>query len=445
MRDFESNFQLSDGVRLVFDTASSSRRHFFGYYDKSPLDASGTRLLCHVVEHDGRLVDETDTAEIGYWDLPTGQYHRIAETRAFNWQQGSMLQWLGPDYGRRIVFNDRRSDRYAAVIVDLASGQQQELPRTIYSVHPNGRDAVTPIFERHEFCRPGYSYLGVRDQRWDADAPSGDGVYSLDLETGDSRCLISVAELMSRCPVHSCRDVPNYVEHMMFNPDGSRFAFFHRWRLSDGAAYTRLHTCDADGDNLYSFPDSGMYSHLCWRNNTEFVITGRPASMVSRLRVSAGMLKTLVRPALRAFRRLSNWEAAQWTRQKLMSDGYLHFQDQSTSCSVIGKGELTEDGHPGFRPGDQDWMLTDTYPDSNLMQQVIACHVPTGRLVTLGHFRSLEGYANTGHRCDLHPRWDHGGQFVIIDSLCSGKRQLYVLDVQQALATALGGNVHLAA
>ena len=35
----------------------------------------------------------------------------IAETRAWNVQQSCMLQWLGPDYKNRILFNDYRDKK----------------------------------------------------------------------------------------------------------------------------------------------------------------------------------------------------------------------------------------------------------------------------------------------------------------------------------------------
>lgn len=67
--------------------------HFFGYYDKSPLDRGETRLLTHRADFDWkRPPHEDDTITIGYWSIADETYHELAETRAYNWQQGSHLQ-----------------------------------------------------------------------------------------------------------------------------------------------------------------------------------------------------------------------------------------------------------------------------------------------------------------------------------------------------------------
>jgi len=64
--------------------------HFFGYYDKSPIDRAGERLLTHRADFDfKRMPRESDEIAIGFWTLADGRYHELARTRAYNWQQGS--------------------------------------------------------------------------------------------------------------------------------------------------------------------------------------------------------------------------------------------------------------------------------------------------------------------------------------------------------------------
>ncbi len=429
-------YRLADGVEEVFATRGP-RRHFFGYYDKSPLDARGRRLLCHAVDFDGRLVAAGDRAEVGYWDLETRKYHRLGETRAFNWQLGSMLQWVGPDFARRVVYNARREDsrrpHFGAVIRDLESGRDLDLPHTVYSLDPKGRYALTPSFERHAFCRPGYCYSGVRDDRLAGNRPAGDGIFRLDLETGESRRIVAVSELIRRRPLSSMDGGAHYVEHLLVNPNGRRVAFFHRWQLRDGGIYTRCYTCDPQGSDLFDFPDSGWYSHGCWLDQRRFLITGRRAGTFSKVRYGSGVVAALRAPALKLFRRVSQRTTARWLHQKVASGAYLCFTDRQGLDRVVGEGVLLEDGHPSLRPGAGDWLLVDTYPGGSGRQQLLALHLESGRACELGWFSTPEEHRSTGYRCDLHPRWSRDGRLVVVDSLHSGSRQMHVLDVGEAL------------
>ncbi len=427
---------LAAGVRQAFATRGP-RRHFFGYYDKSPLDASGRRLLCHAVDFDGRLVAAGDSAEVGTWDLETGDYRRLGETQAFNWQLGSMLQWLGPDFARRVVYNVRRraaggASRFGAVILDLESGHAQDLPRTVYSLDPKGRYAVTPRFERHAFCRPGYCYAGVLDERFAGDRPAGDGIFRQDLTTSEHRRIVSLAELLERRPLASMEGGAHYLEHLLVSPDGGRIAFLHRWLLGDGGIYTRCYLCDGDGGDLFALPDSGRYSHGCWLDERRLLITGRPAGTFSRVRYASGGLTALTAPALRLFRRFADRAAGRWLHRRLAADAYLCFADRRGLDRILGAGVLREDGHPGLRPAG-DWLLVDSYPDAGGRQHLMALHLESGELRALGWFATPRGHRSTGYRCDLHPRWSRCSDLVVIDSLHTGSRQMLVLEVKDAL------------
>ncbi len=105
-----------------------------------------------------------DRVQIGYWSLEEGKFYPVAETRAYNWQQGAQLQWLPPDYSTRIVFNDREGDRFVSRIVNIEDGTSRALPFPIYTVHPAGTSAVCVNCERSYFRRPGYNYQGVGSQ-----------------------------------------------------------------------------------------------------------------------------------------------------------------------------------------------------------------------------------------------------------------------------------------
>jgi len=85
--------------------------HFFGYYDKYPWDATGQYLLGLETTFIDRPPGPDDSAVIGLIDLKdASRWHPLCETRAWNWQQGTMLHWLPTAPDREIIYNDRGSE-----------------------------------------------------------------------------------------------------------------------------------------------------------------------------------------------------------------------------------------------------------------------------------------------------------------------------------------------
>jgi hypothetical protein len=49
-------------------------------------------------------------------------------------------------------------------------------------------------------------------------------------------------------------------------------------------------------------------------------------------------------------------------------------------------------------------------------------------LVKVGEFFHPKEHSGE-FRCDLHPRWDRVGKYITLDSICTGYRQIYLIDV----------------
>ncbi len=99
---------------------------------------------------------------------------------------------------------------------------------------------------------------------------------------------------------------------------------------------------------------------------------------------------------------------------------------------MVGGEPLTRDGHCTYSP-DGEWILTDTYPDKERMQTLMLYRPSDGKLVKLGRFFHPK-VEESEFRTDLHPRWDREGKYVCIDSMNSGIRQMYLIDVSSVLA-----------
>lgn len=102
------------------------RHHFFGYYDKPPWDATGAYMLALETPLADRAPGPDDVALVGLVDLEAGcRFNPVAETRAWNWQQGTMLHWVPGAADRLIAFNDRRGDSFVTVLLDIHRGARR--------------------------------------------------------------------------------------------------------------------------------------------------------------------------------------------------------------------------------------------------------------------------------------------------------------------------------
>lgn len=414
-------------VRTRFETPTG-HSWFYGYYDTCPVDAQGHRLLAHRTDVDGRDVHPDDTADVGWFDLESGTWHAVGTTHAFNWQQGAMLQWLPPDFSRRLVYNDRREGRFVAVIHDGATGRETVLPCPVYAVHPSGTWALAANVERLAYCRPGYCYAGVDELRWDRPVHPEDGIFRVDFETGAVALVVRTQELAGKTSTEDMAGRNHWLEHMMWNPAGTRFAFYHRWNDDAGGHTTRLYTAAADGSDRFMFPDTGFYSHMNWRDDEDFVVWARALTPAVRSYLAGRRGHApLVRACLPLYR---------WCRDHVMGGKALARSLSGQACLRMRDREgpvgsiaaVTEDGHMSFRPGDSDTMLIDTYEDDARQRHLHCVSLARNSSVRLASFPSC--YNRTGFRCDLHPRWDRSGTRVIID-VCdrSPHRRMVMLEV----------------
>ncbi|MDA0746981.1 MAG: hypothetical protein O2954_10710 [bacterium] len=384
-----------DGFPEARAVTTGPKHHFFGYYDKCPWDATGRYLLGLATEFMDRSPTPEDEAEIGMVDLAdNNRWVPIEKTQAWNWQQGTMLHWLPTAPDREIIYNAREGDTYVSVIRDVFSGKTRTLPLPVYALSPDGRCAVTLNFSRVHRCRPGYGYAGVVDRWAEKNHPEEDGIYWMDLETGEHRLIVSLDQIGTFQPAETAQGMQNWFNHLQFNTDGTRFLFLHRWRVGKGSQ-TRLFTAYPDGSDVCCVSDHEMVSHFDWRDSEHILA---------------------------------------WARRREVGDRYFLFQDRSDAIEVLGEGLLTVDGHCSYGP-DRRWVLTDTYPNRETHARTLLLYdLEENRRVDIGQFYSPPEV--TGEiRCDLHPRWNRDGTQVCIDSVHEGMRQMYVMDVSEIVET----------
>lgn len=422
-------------------TPNNDGHYFFGYYDKNPRDKSGRFFLAHKVGFIDRMPKNGELAEICVIDLEKdNELKKIAETRAWNWQMGSMLQWLGPDFDKKIIFNDLLGGKFISVVYDLDSKFSKAIDFPVYAVHPSGRHALSLDFSRLSKLREGYGYWGLEKTLKKLErAPSDDGIYLVDLENNKMRLLISLKQISELNYSGIMEKGFHWVEHLTFNPSGSRFVFIHRFQLENNRVYSRLISASADGSDMRVLLDTGMASHFYWRNDREILIWARAASFAGKMEKKASILKYLIpiyHMVIKNFGFLTIF-----FRQKIVGDCFLLIEDRvAGNIKKIGEGVIIEDGHCVFLPN-KNKFACDTYPDSGHFRTLFIFDMNLNTKKDIGKFYSLPAEEFKGNcagdwrkwdiggmRCDLHPRWVNDG--ICFDSVHEGSRKIYVYNLE---------------
>jgi hypothetical protein len=345
------------------------------------------------VDFEHRSPKPDDVIKIGMVDLKdSDKWTELGRSSAWCWQQGCMLQWR-PGSKPEILWNDRSNGRYICRILDIKTGRKRSIPYPVYSVAPDGRTAVTLDFSRLNDMRPGYGYVGLTDPNAGELAPKDSGIWKLDLETGQRKLLISIAEIARIAyPLDDLSKKKHYFNHLLINPDGTRFEFLHRWSPKcKRDCRTRMLTAAMDGSDIRIIDHSGCTSHFIWRD--------------------AGHILA-------------------WSRHDSPKGSFCLFEDKSNgSVEVVGRGFLpARDGHCSYLP-DKDWILCDTYPDKERKQTPYLYHIPSRKIFPLGHFYLPPEYRGEW-RVDTHPRFSPDGRSVVIDSPHTGcGRQMHLIDI----------------
>ena len=379
--------------------------HWFAYYDKLQFDPTGRYALGMEVDFEHRSPRPDDVIRIGMVDLhDNDRWIELGTSSAWGWQQGCMLQWR-PGSRDEVLWNDRGDKGYVTRILNVRTGEKRTLPYPFYTVSPDGRTAVSPDFRRINDMRPGYGYAGLPDPDFEEPTPKDSGICRLDLDSGKADLIVSIADIarFGKMPDNPKR-AKHYFNHLLFNTDGSRFVFLHRWRLLDGDSRyktvggfgTRMLTATPEGKDIRVVDPHGKTSHFIWRD---------PGHILA------------------------------WAWHPSQGNAFYLYEDGTDRVRIVGKGIMTRNGHCSYLPGNE-WILNDTYPDKDRNQHVYLYHVATSKTVPLGCFHLPPEYKGEW-RCDTHPRFSPDGRSVIIDSPHGGSgRQMYRIDISNVVGTS---------
>ena len=376
---------------LMNITPEDAYHYFFGYYDLQPFDKNSNRHLAHRVAFADRIPEIGDVAEVGYITIDDKIFHKVAETNAWNFQQGALLQWYDED---NIIYNDFRNNEFCAVIKNINDQSERVICAPLANISKDRKWGLSINFARVWDFRPGYGYCNLKDDYYNVNAPETDGIFLVDIEKNISKLIINYKQLTELFPEKPFCEMKLLVNHITFNPSASRFLFLLRNFPEEGKRWgTILITADRDGGNIKNLTNYEVNSHYDWKNDEEIII----------------------------YSGLPEW-------------GIYFINDKTKKREKLDDDLINyDDIHCLYSP-DRSCFIGDGYPNTG-----------SSRYMMLYDFESKKSRAivkiyshpvdNTDIRCDLHNRFNRDGSMVSFDSFHGCRREImaFKFDKRQIL------------
>ncbi|MEO0553397.1 MAG: hypothetical protein AAF149_09370 [Bacteroidota bacterium] len=368
--------------------------HFFGYYGVSPWNREESVMVGMESTFQDRLPNPGERAAVGLIDPVTGKFEEISQTLAWNLQQGAMLHWNPLAPNDEIIYNDRVDDVMASVKLNVRTGQKDVLPRPISGVSKKGKYALSLTYGRLSRMRKVVGYADAVDPFENDPHPKEDGVFSIDLETNETKLITSIDAVYEMAiggyPALGGRHI--WFNHTDINPSGTRFLFLARSRNEANKIDSAMFTVNIDGSDLKMVVPFGTeVSHFGWRNDQEIVAT------------------------------LKDEEGS-----------YQHylFTDGQSDLKVIGKDFIIDNGHCTFSANGR-YLTTDRTQDESKSTSLWLYDMELDKGMLLANLPVSEyKYLHSNTRCDFHPRWSPAGNKICFDAIdpATHTRQMHLVE-----------------
>lgn len=364
----------------IVEISQKGHHCYFGYYDKSPINLSGTRVA---------YLDVLDksvpgkNANVCIYDLNSKKSKVIGHTTAWNWQQGCMLQWISDT---QVSYNkyDKALGTYVTMIVNIDDAScSKKINRAAYFYNAQHTKFLSLNFYRLDLYAKGYGYPYPVDSM-DLDK---DGIWEVDVQTNTSKLILSLQQVIDY-KAKDYKNLQHYINHVAYTPDEKSIIFIHRWQIKGGEFVSRLLLYHLDTHTIETLLDNDHVSHYCWKDkNTLFI----------------------------------------YATNEELKKGYMEINIATKKVELV-EGLPQEDGHPSFSHH-KKLILTDTYPNHGRKQYIFLFDREKQILEVLDSLWSPFRYFND-ERCDLHPRWSYDDKYVCVDNTASGFRSLKLYRVR---------------
>lgn len=218
------------------------QHHFFGYIghvQNIPWNGTGRYIVALRTNFQDRMPAPNEAADIVLLDTQDNySVAKIEETRAWNFQQGTMFYWNPDAPDTQVFFNDRdpATNHVFTVLYDIAEKKRIREFRFADTPFANGGVAQRGGFflglnyARLAWLRPVTGYPEAFD--WTAGVlhPKDDGIFKVDTRTGEKALLVSFYQLAEalRPTRPDVDEKALFINHTLNNRDGDRVYFYVR-------------------------------------------------------------------------------------------------------------------------------------------------------------------------------------------------------------------------
>lgn len=372
--------------------------YFFGFHDVSPFSLDESKCLAHKVPYDGRMPRKGEYLEIGFFDINNGRFgdfHKIADSFAWNFHKGCRLQWLDDN---TVIYNTAVGDCLCSELKNLKTSKMTRYKYPIDAVYNKGNILLATNFSyaRLNRCMPGYGYA-VDDYDSDDFAPSDSGLFIMDLKSGVRRLLVSLNELAISVGKNYLKGYTHFVTHTEFSHDGKYVSFLYR-AVPFGLEGKDMHKTwilvyDLNNEKLIVLPTQQSGSHYVWNSKNQII-----ASCVLDGK----------------------------------SCHVLFDVENPEEYKIIAGNILNSDGHQSFISDNA--FITDTYPDRRRMAKLYLVNIDDNSVKLIADIYSPKRFQTQDVHChiacDLHPRVSPSKKYISFDSPRTGNRSLYIASLK---------------
>ncbi len=385
---------------------SGPGHHFFGYIGQCqtiPWNGTGQYILGLEIDRIDRMPKPEEAATVFIIDTHDGnKIIPLDKTHAWNPQQGTMFYWnpLAPE--NQFFFNDRdiETGKVFTVLYDITLRARVKEYR--YDDAPIGNGGV---------AADGSAWLGINYGRlarlrlvtgypealdWSKDeiAPKDDGIFIIDIESGERRLLVSYHQLDHKLRVKN-PDLNHdglFINHTLWNRGCDRVYFFARagWNGQRGERINVPFTINADG--------SGLTMH-------EIHIGGHPEWGEGNIMIGS-----------------ERHEDRSKDRQILYDTDKMQIIGQLGNSDIFPKPE----GDIALSP-DAKWFVNGHAESSKNYYTIYS--------MADGRFKRSEGINKGAYsgdiRIDPAPRWNRTNDAILVPGIAEdGTRQMFVIHVK---------------
>lgn len=299
-------------------------------------------------------VDINESVDVIYSKYPYTSQIKIGTTSAFNWQQGSRLQFYDKS---KLIYNVIIDGKLQACSVCIDSLEKFYLDFPVYAVGSLGGNIFAACnFRNIEDNMPGYGYRGNYIEKINPNS-----IHLFDKHSNIiSKIFLELGE----------RD---FITHLEFSLDDRYISFFKRTKLTLNDYRSTLCIYTVDGFLVTAINNFDYITHYAWFED-RILFFGKEND----------------------------------------ARGGNYYWYCLNDASVLKASHDLPDGHPTYSNGIS---LTDTYPDRSRVQRLKLIHSFDSHAMNFSDIAEVTiPIQYTGdNRVDFHPRLNHDGTLYSID------------------------------